>query len=142
MEAFEFAESKTFAIAGVSREKKNFGNYVFRKLKEMGYRVLPINPNTAEIDGTVCYANVSALPDDISHLIVMTSKSQTMLVVESAVRKGIRNIWVQQSSETAEVIAYADGKSNNFFFKKCILMYSNPTGMHKFHRIVSDLFKK
>jgi uncharacterized protein len=142
MKHFEFVESKTYAIAGVSRDKKKFGNYVFRNLKEKGYEVLPINPNAAEINGVPCYADVSALPDNISHLIVMTKKNQTLQVVEAAVKKGIKNIWVQQSSETKEVIDFANGKDNNFLFKKCIMMYAQPKGMHKFHRFVNDLFKK
>ena len=116
--------------------------YVFRNLKEKGYEILPINPNAAEINGVVCYADVSALPDNISHLIVLTKKNQTLQVVEAAVKKGIKNIWVQQSSETKEVMDFANGKDNNFLFKKCIMMYAQPKGMHKFHRFVNDLFKK
>ncbi len=142
MNPFEFIESKTVAIAGVSRERKKFGNYVFRKLKEKGYEVLPLNPNAVEIDGTPCYADISALPVEVSHLIVMTPKVQTFQVVEAAVNKGIKNIWVQQSSETKEVMDYANGKDNNFIFKKCIMMYAQPKGMHKFHRFMNDLFKK
>jgi uncharacterized protein len=142
MKAFEFVESKTFAIAGVSRNKKKFGNYVFRNLKEKGYQVLPVNPNASEIEGVSCYADVTALPADITHLIVMTPKKETLSVVEAAVNKGIKNIWVQQSSETKEVIDFASGKDNNFIFKKCIMMYAEPKGMHKFHRFMNDLFGK
>jgi len=142
MKAFEFIESKTYAIAGVSRNKKKFGNYVFRQLKEKGYQLFPVNPNTAEIEGVTCYANITALPADISHLIVLTPKKETMFVVEEAVKKGIKNIWVQQSSETREVMDFANGKDSNFVFKKCIMMYAQPKGMHKFHRFVNDLIKK
>ena len=141
MKPFEFVESKTYAIAGVSRDRKKFGNYVFRKLKEKGYQIFPLNPNATEIDGTTCYADISALPADISHLIVITPKQQTLAVVEAAVNFGIKNIWVQQSSETKEVLDYASGKDNNFIFKKCIMMYAEPKGMHKFHRFVNDLFR-
>lgn len=141
MKPFEFVESKTYAIAGVARDKKKFGNYVFRKLKEKGFQVLPINPNATEIDGSACYADVSLLPVDISHLIVITPKNQTLQVIEAAVNKGIKNIWVQQSSETKEVLDYANGKDNNFFFNKCIMMYAQPTGMHKIHKFINDLFR-
>jgi uncharacterized protein len=142
MKPFEFIETKTLAIAGVSRDKKKFGNYVFRNLKEKGYEILPLNKNTSNINGTFCYTDVSALPDSITHLIVMTPKNQTMEVVEAAVKKGIKNIWVQQSSETKEVMDFANGKEQNFIFKKCIMMYAQPTGMHKFHRFLNDLFGK
>ena len=142
MKAFEFVESKTYAIAGVSRNKKKFGNYVFRQLKEKGYQVLPVNRNATEIEGVPCYANVTDLPADITHLIIMTPKNETLAVVEAAVNKGIKNIWVQQSSETKEVIDFATGKDTNFIFKKCIMMYADPKGMHKFHRFMNDLFGK
>lgn len=142
MKAFEFVESKTYAIAGVSRNKKKFGNYVFRQLKEKGYQVLPINPYAAEIEGVACYADVSALPADISHLIVMTPKKETLIVVEAAVNRGIKNIWIQKSSETREVMDFATDKDHNFIFKKCIMMYAQPTGMHKFHRFMNDFFSR
>lgn len=141
MKPSEFVESKTYAIAGVSRDKKKFGNYVFRTLKEKGYQVLPLNPNAVEIDGTKCYADISDLPADISHLIILTPKEQTLQVAEAAVNKGIKNIWVQQNSETKEVMDYAKDKDNNFIFKKCIMMYAQPKGMHKFHRFINDLFR-
>jgi predicted CoA-binding protein len=142
MKPFEFVESKTYAIAGVSRNRKKFGNYVFRKLQEKGYKILPVNPNATEINGFECYPEISALPPDITHLVVLTPKNQTYQIVEAAVNKGIKNIWVQQSSETKELMEYARDKSNNFIFKKCIMMYAEPKGMHKFHRFLNDLFSK
>ena len=142
MGPFEFIETKTYAIAGVSRDRKKFGNYVFRKLKEKGYQLYPINPNATEIDGSDCYADISALPADVTHLVVITPKNQTLQVVEAAVNRGIQNIWVQQSAETREVMDFARDKANNFIFKKCIMMYAEPKGMHKFHRFINDLFRK
>ena len=142
MGPFEFIETKTYAIAGVSRDRKKFGNYVFRKLTEKGYQLYPINPNATEIDGSACYADISALPADVTHLVVITPKNQTLQVVEAAVNRGIQNIWVQQSAETREVMDFARDKANNFIFKKCIMMYAEPKGMHKFHRFINDLFRK
>jgi predicted CoA-binding protein len=142
MTASEFVESNTFAIAGVSRNTKKFGNYIFRQLKEKGYPVLPVNPNASEINGVKCYNDVTSLPADISHLIVATPKKETMMVVKAAVDRGIKNIWVQQSSENKEVIDFAADKQQNFIFHKCIMMYTNPKGMHKFHRFIHSLFSK
>ena len=37
-EVDQFVTQKTFAVIGVSRNPKKFGNYAFRELKKRGYR--------------------------------------------------------------------------------------------------------
>jgi predicted CoA-binding protein len=137
----QFLAPKKMAIAGVSRDPKKFGNVVYRDLKKKGFEVLPINPNTDTIDGDLCYSSVNTLPSDTMNLLVVTKKTQTFQVVREAVNRGIRNIWIQQMSETPETMEFLEGKDINLVFKQCILMHSEPvTGFHKFHRNLKKFF--
>ncbi|MBN2350605.1 MAG: CoA-binding protein [Bacteroidales bacterium] len=137
----KFLAPKKLAIAGVSRDPKKFGNQVFKELRDKGYEIFPINPNTEKIDGVNCYKNVSALPGHIKQLVILTPKSETDAILREAINHGIKNIWVQQMSETSETIKIAEEYQVELIHNKCIYMFAEPvTGFHKFHRTLLKLF--
>ena len=81
-----------------------------------------------------------ALPICVESLLVMTPKPQTAGVVKEARAKGIKNIWIQQMSDTPEAILALEGSGINVITKECIMMFHNPTGIHKFHRGLKKFF--
>ncbi|RPJ73162.1 MAG: CoA-binding protein, partial [Alphaproteobacteria bacterium] len=99
-----FFEVKRLAMAGVSKDPNKFGNRIFNDLQKNGYTILPVNPKYESIDGVLCYKNVSDLPDDVENLLIMTPKQATDTTLREAISKGIKNIWVQQHSETETTI--------------------------------------
>ncbi|HVN58433.1 MAG TPA: CoA-binding protein [Bacteroidales bacterium] len=135
-----FLNSGPIAMAGVSRNPKKFGHVAFKELREKGLDLVPVNPSAAEILGTKAYPDVKSLPPEISSLLVMTRKDQTASVVKEAKEKGIRNIWIQQSSDTPEAIGELKGTGINFITGECIMMFHKPHSFHKFHRGLNRLF--
>ena len=136
-----FFEPKKIAIAGVSRDSKKFSTVVFHELKKRGFDVYPVNPNVDSILGVTCYRSVSALPADVSSLLIVTPKPHTLDLLKEAVSKGFRNIWIQQMSETHETIAFVKSRDINLIMKQCILMHAEPVkGFHKFHRTINRIF--
>jgi hypothetical protein len=136
-----FLANRKIAIAGASRDRKKFGFAVMEKLKQAGVDIYPINPNTDLLHGERCYRNVSFLPEDTGGLLVMTPKPETAGVVEAAIKKGIRNIWIQQMSETPEAIKLAESGHVSLITGQCILMFAEPVdSIHKFHRAIKRLF--
>ena len=135
-----FLESRKLAIAGVSRDQKKLGYAVLKKFKEIGFDLYLIHPDTDTLHGEPCYRNISSLPADIGGLLIMTPKTQTLGLVEDAVKKGIPNLWIQQMSETPESIEYALSNKVNLVTKQCILMFAEPVGFHKFHRNLKKWF--
>ncbi|MCK9421403.1 MAG: CoA-binding protein [Bacteroidales bacterium] len=136
-----FLAPRKLAIAGVSRDPKKFGFSVFKELKEKGFEVIPINPEADNIDGTPCLRHVSELPDDVSSLLIITPRSQTPGIVTEALERKLKNIWIQQMSETPETLILAKTSGVNLIYKQCILMYTDPVkGIHKFHRNIKRFF--
>ena len=136
-----FLESRKLAIAGVSRDQKKLGYAVLKKLKEIGFDLYLVHPDTDTLFGEPCYHNISDLPGDIGGLLIMTPKTETLGVVEDAVKKGIPNLWIQQMSETPESIEYAVSNKVNLVAGQCILMFAEPVeGFHKFHRNLKKWF--
>ena len=72
-----FLVNRRMAIAGVSRNPKKFGGYVFNELKQKGFVLYPVNPNADEIQGVKCYKTLAELPDDIDRLLIVTPKHET-----------------------------------------------------------------
>ena len=49
----EFLAQKRIAVTGVSRAPKDHGsNVVYKRLRERGYEVFAINPNTDQVEAT------------------------------------------------------------------------------------------
>jgi predicted CoA-binding protein len=136
-----FLETRKLAIAGISRDQKKMGFAVLRKLKEIGFDLYLIHPDTDTLHGEPSYRKISDLPGDIGGLLIMTPKSETLGVVKEAVKKKIPNLWIQQMSETAESIEYALSNKTNLVTGQCILMFAEPVeGIHKFHRNLKKWF--
>jgi len=136
-----FLSAPSIAIAGVSRDPKKFGYAVLKELKQKGLNVIPVNPEADLILDTPCYRDIRTLPDSIGHLLIVTPKSATLGVLKEAEQKGIRNIWIQQHSDTPEALEFARNSNMNLIHGKCILMFSEPVvSLHKFHRNILKFF--
>jgi len=137
----DFLSVKDLAVAGVSRDKKKFGYVVFQELKKKGFSLYPINPNAETIDEVKCYKSVSELPVIITNLYIVTPKKNTAQIIRDAIAKGIRNIWIQQKSDTSEAIDLARENDINLIQGECIIMFISPSeSFHKFHRFIRKLF--
>lgn len=136
-----FLSSDLIAVAGASRDPKKFGAQVVKELKARGKKIYPVNPETDDLEGEPCYRKVSSLPPTVDHLLIVTPKTQTMAVLKEAYEKAIGHIWIQQMSETPEVIAFAKEKGIGPIHGKCILMFLEPvSSIHKFHRAILKFF--
>lgn len=137
----KFLEPKKLAVAGASRNPKKFGGTIFKELKEKGFELYPVNPNADEIQGVKCFKTIADLPSDVGHLYIVTPKTQTQEIVNAAVEKGIKMIWIQQKSETPEAVKTAEDAGIQLIYNKCIFMFVEPvTGPHSFHRFFTKLF--
>lgn len=100
----DFFTSEAFGVMGASEDRSKFGNKVMRCYLENDKIVIPVNPKAAIIEGVPCVASVDDLPDNVKSISVITPPQVTEKVVEMAIAKGIRNIWMQPGAESAAAI--------------------------------------
>ncbi len=136
----KFLTSGPVAMAGVSRNRKKFSTVAFRELRKKGLDLVPVNPNCDEIEGIKAWRNVKDIPADIRSLLIITPKTATEEVVKEAVERGFDNIWIQQMSDTPAAMAMLAGSEANIISGQCIMMFHQPTGIHKFHRAIKKFF--
>ena len=137
----EFIAAEPIAMVGVSRNPKKFGFTAFRELKEKGMNIIPVNPHAELIHGAKTYPNLKSLPDSVKGLIIMTQKSQTAGLVRDAKEKGIKQIWIQQMSESKDAFKELEGSGINYISGQCILMHYKPHSIHKFHGNLKKFFR-
>jgi predicted CoA-binding protein len=136
-----FLNCKVIAVAGASRKEKTFSSSVVSHLTKKGYTVLCINPNFVKNNTQQNeFQSVSGLPKEAKKLLVLTNPTQTLSVVKAAINRGIKDIWIQQKSETPEVIAICRANNVNLIYNHCIFMFTQPEGMHKFHYNIKKFF--
>lgn len=137
----DFLSSKRIAIAGASRKPGKFGAVVFKELQQKGYELFPVHPEASEIQGIPCYRSVEDLPHSVDLLYVVIPKRATLPVVQDAVKRGFRRIWIQQSSETPESLELASKYNIPVISGRCILMFADPVNsIHRVHRWFSKVF--
>ena len=137
-----FMNHNWLAIAGVSRDPKKFGRLVYESMRKKTDRILPINPNIDPFENKNWFPDVSCLPEFIDHLLIVTPPEATAYVMQEAVEKNIRNVWIQKRSETPEAIQIAKENGIQLISGYCFLMFANPVGVHRVHRTIFDLMGK
>jgi len=100
-----FLDSKAYGVVGASANRDKYGNRVLRCYLQNGYRVIPVNPKETEIEGLTCVATVMDLPDEVESISVITPPAVTDQVVDMAVRKGIKHVWMQPGAESEAAVA-------------------------------------
>jgi len=135
-----FLAAGKYAVAGVSRDPKKFGNVIFKTLLKKGMDVVPVNPNADTIDGIRCYKSINEIPSDVRGIIFTTPKEETLVVAREAMARGIKDFWIQQGAESKEVITELEKEDVNLIYKECILMFWKPDGVHSFHRFLKKIF--
>ena len=88
---------KTIAMVGASGDKTKFSYGVLRQLSEIGYDILPINPNPkiTEIRGLRVYRSLEEIDKQIDMVEVFRPKNELYGIAEQAIEVGAKVLWAQ-----------------------------------------------
>jgi len=100
----KFLAAPAFGVAGASTNPEKYGNRVLRCYLQNGRKAIPINPRAEAIEGVPCVAGVADLPAEVKSLSIITPPKITEEVVEAAIRKGVKNIWMQPGAESPAAV--------------------------------------
>lgn len=114
-------EKKAWAVVGASNNSEKYGYKIYRKLKNHGYTVYPVNPNYEDIDGDKCYKNLSELPQvpEVIDMVVAPKHGRT--TIEEAASLGIKDIWLQPGTYDDKLMELIDEKGLNAV-QACVLV--------------------
>jgi hypothetical protein len=86
----------TIAVVGLSNNPMRPSNGVAAYLKRAGYRIIPVNPNEAEVLGEKSYARLEDIPEQIDLVDIFRRSEYVSEIVDSAIRVGARALWMQE----------------------------------------------
>lgn len=102
---------RTIAVVGASSNPARPSNRVAAYMKRQGYRVIPVNPNEQSVIGEKAYPSLDSLPEKVNLVDIFRKPDEVMPIVEAAIAKGARAIWMQEGvvNEAAAVRAREAG---------------------------------
>ncbi len=140
----EFLTQRHLAFVGVSRDTHQFANAVYRRLRDDGRVLYPVNAAAAgaPVEGDTSYATLAEVPDPVDGVVVMVPAPAAAAVVSDALARGVPRVWLHRGAGKGSVseeavrlcreagVAVVDGA--------CPLMFEEPVrGIHRIHRAVS-----
>jgi len=102
--AAEFLANKRIAVTGVSRNPQGHGsNIVYQRLRERGYEVFAVNPNTGEVEGDPCYHDLKSIPGGVDAVVLGTRPETAETTMRECSELGIDHVWMHRSFGTGSV---------------------------------------
>ncbi len=115
-------KSNIFAVVGASRDPKKYGYQVYKDLREAGYEVYPVNPNTDKILGDKCYPDLGDLPTRPDVVDVVVPPKITEEIVKTCKKLGITKVWMQPGSESKTAIKFCDENGIDVVHGACVMI--------------------
>lgn len=140
----DFLSQKRIAIAGISREPASFSATLFKEFCRRGYDVVPVNPNTPEIQGRRSFARVQDIQPPVEGVLLMTPPEATEAVVKDCVEVGVRRVWMHRGagrgSVSAKAIAFCRERGIQVVPGQCPFMFlPDSAAFHRFHGFVRKI---
>jgi len=89
--------ARTIAVVGLSAKRYRPSYGVAEYLQRVGYRIIPVNPNETQVLGETCYSDLDSVPEAIDIVDIFRRSEYVPEIVEAAIRKGAKVIWMQES---------------------------------------------
>jgi predicted CoA-binding protein len=89
-----FLAQKKIAVVGVSDQRETGCNLAYKKFRENGYQVYPVNPRLTTYEGQPCYADLKSIPEKVDAVFILASPGVTEEVVQQCVELGVQHVWM------------------------------------------------
>jgi predicted CoA-binding protein len=126
--AEEFLSHRRVAVTGVSRNAGSHGsNVVYQRLKQRGYDVYAVNPNTESVEGDRAYPDLHAIPGGVEAVVIGTRPERALATVQECEELGIKDVWMHRSfgggSVSDQATAYGREHGMTVIDGGCPLMF-------------------
>ncbi len=87
--------SQIIAVVGHSDKPERTSYQIAQFLREVGYKVYPVNPIVKEIDGQPTYATLQDIPEPVDIVNIFRRSEYLPEIVEAAIAIHAKTIWTQ-----------------------------------------------
>lgn len=113
--------SRTIAVVGLSSRRFRPSYGVAEYMQRNGFRIIPVNPNEQSVLGEKCYPDLDSVPDRIDIVDIFRRPEFVPEIVEAAIRKGARAVWMQEGVVHEDAAKRAAEAGLTVVMDRCIL---------------------
>lgn len=117
----KFYSLKNIAVVGMSKNPEKAAHYVPKYLADRGYNIIPVNPTADEIMGKKCFHELGEVKDSIDIVDVFRPSDQVLPVIEEAIKKKPKVVWLQEGIHNQEAEDLARKAGIEVVFNRCML---------------------
>lgn len=117
----EIFSLKHVAVVGMSKHEYKAAHFVPKYLADNGYNVIPVNPSADEILNKKCYEKVSDISSDVDIVDVFRPSDQVLPVIQEAIKKKPKVIWLQEGIHNPEAEDLAQKEGIKVIYNRCML---------------------
>lgn len=113
--------NKVIAVVGLSDKKDRPSYEVAEFLQSQGHTIVPVNPRITEVLGEKSYPDLESIPFEIDVVDVFRRSEEVLPIVRSAIKKGVKAIWLQEGIYNEEAAEAAEKAGIDFVMGLCML---------------------
>ena len=98
--------SRVIAVVGLSANWYRPSYFAAKYMQEHGYRIIPVNPNYADVLGEKCYPSVTEIPDAVDIVDCFRKPEEMPALAREAAARHAKVLWMQlgiRSDEAAKI---------------------------------------
>jgi predicted CoA-binding protein len=123
-------EVHSIAVVGLSPNPGRPSFRVAQGLQGFGYRIIPVRPLVNEVLGEKAYPDIESLPELPDIVDVFRAAEHVPGIVESCIKLGIKNLWLQEGIINEEAALRAQQAGINVVMNRCMWHDAMQFGAH------------
>lgn len=113
-------EVHTIAVVGLSPNPARPSFNVAKALQSFGYRIFPVRPLISEVLGEKAWPDLESLPEMPDIVEVFRAPQHVPAIVESCIRLGVKNLWLQDDVIHEEAALHAQQAGIKVVMNRCM----------------------
>ena len=118
---FILEHSKTIAAIGCSSNPEKAAHRIPKYMKEHGYKIIPVNPNSENILGEKTYKSILDVKEKLDIVNIFRPSEECLEVVKEAVTIKPKVIWMQTGIINEEAKKLAEKNGIKVVMDKCMM---------------------
>ena len=110
---------QTWAVVGLSNDRSRAAYGVAAFLQSLGRRIVPVHPRAETVHGEPGYARLADIPFEVDVVDLFVRSELAGPVVDEAVEKGAKAVWMQLGVVDREAAARAEAAGLDVVMDRC-----------------------
>lgn len=120
----------SIAVVGLSPNPSRPSFRVAQGLQSLGYRIMPVRPMVEQVLGEKAFPDLEGLIELSDIVDVFRAAEHVPAIVESCIKLGIKNLWLQEGIINEEAALRAQQAGINVVMNRCMWRDAMQFGAH------------